>query len=221
MKNTKKAYIIIGILFVLFSIIDFVIPKPKTASFWLSYIFAVVAFAVQCLIWHKASKAEKPPISRLLGYSVIHIGIVYLILQTITGLIFSIFSSLPAWTAVIISIIILGISAVCLISSDMGITEVTRVEEKVKEKVLYIREIQTDIEILASKEENEEIKRQLSALAEKVRFSDPMSNEKLAEIEKAILSKTSELKTADNKGKLINEISSLIDERNIKCKIYK
>ena len=221
MKNTKKAYIIIGILFVLFSIIDFVIPKPKTASFWLSYILAVGACAVQFLIWHNASKADKAPTSRLLGYSVIHIGIVYLILQAITGLIFSIFSSLPSWSAVIISIIILGISAVCLISSDMGITEVTRVEEKVKEKVLYIREIQTDIEILASKEENEDIKRQLSALTEKVRFSDPMSNEKLAEIEKTIISQINQLKATENKEQLINEISALIDKRNSECKIYK
>ena len=221
MKNNKKSYLIIGIVFVLFSVIAFAIPNPKTASFWIAYVFTVIAFDVQYLIWHKTSKEEQPPVSHLLGYSVIHIGIVYLLLQIITGLVFSIASSLPAWAAVIISIIILRVSAICLISSDMGITEVTRVEEKVNEKVLFIREIQTDIEILISREEDEAIKSKLVSLAEKVRFSDPMSNERLADIEKMIISKTVELKLADDKEKLIKEINLLLDERNQKCKIYK
>ena len=51
MKNGSKSYIILGILFVLVSVIAFAIPSAKTAAFWLSYAFTVIAFIAQIIIW--------------------------------------------------------------------------------------------------------------------------------------------------------------------------
>ena len=36
-KNGSKSYIILGILFVLVSVIAFAVPSVKTAAFWLYY----------------------------------------------------------------------------------------------------------------------------------------------------------------------------------------
>ena len=95
------------------------------------------------------------------------------------------------------------------------------VEEKNKVKRAFIQFLQTDIEMLAESESDAETKAALSKLAEKVRFSDPMSHEMLGELESRISTKVEEMKTTAYKKALISEIEILLIERNKKCKILK
>ena len=117
--------------------------------------------------------------------------------------------------------VIAGISAVCMISADAGRDEIERVEAKVQKKVFYIRELQADIELLADNESDATVKTALTQLAEKIRFSDPMSNEQLADLEDKISTKIEELKTTSSQLEIITELNSLLDERNKKCKNLK
>ena len=87
--------------------------------------------------------------------------------------------------------------------------------------VFYIRELQADVELMANNESDADVKTSLTQLAEKIHFSDPMSNEQLADLENQISSKELELKTTANKVIVITELSLLLDERNKKCKILK
>lgn len=127
----------------------------------------------------------------------------------------------PEWIVIIVCILILGISSVCMISSEIGRNIIENTEKKVDAKVSYIREIQADIEMCAERETDPEIKNQLLDLAEKVRYSDPMSSESLATIENKIVNIISELDTSDNKQAVIKEIDLLITERNKKAKMTK
>ena len=88
-----------------------------------------------------------------------------------------------SWIAIVVCALILGISAICLIGTETGREEINRVEEKVEKKVFYIKSLQVDIEMLASAERDADTKAALTKLAEKIRFSDPMSNEVLADLE--------------------------------------
>ena len=126
-----------------------------------------------------------------------------------------------SWIAIVVCALILGISAICLIGTETGREEINRVEEKVEKKVFYIKSLQVDIELLASAEIDADTKAALTKLAEKIRFSDPMSNEVLAELEAEITAKVKELKTAENKAGIITVLDSLIAERNKKAKLLK
>jgi hypothetical protein len=108
-----------------------------------------------------------------------------------------------------------------MISSEVGRNIIENTEKKVNAKVSYIREIQVDIEMCAERETDPKIKKQLFDLAERVRYSDPMSSESLATIENKIINKISELDGSDNKHAVIKDIDLLITERNKKCKIIK
>ena len=179
-KNNLMSYLSLGIVFVLFNVIAFVVPTDKTATFWTAYAFSVVAFAV-----------------------------------------FMIFPILPVWLAIVVCAIILVISALCAIAGQAGANEINRVEEKIKVKRAFIQFLQTDIEMLAESESDAEIKAALSKLAEKVRFSDPMSHEMLGELESRITAKVEEMKTTADKKALIEEVTTLLTERNKKSKILK
>lgn len=220
-RNSTKGYVILGILFALVSIISFAVPTVKTATFWIAYVFTTAAFAAQIGIWKTALGKEETLKSKFLGFPVVHIGIVYAVIQVIALAVFMFVPTLPAWSAIVVCSVIAGISAVCIISIDAGRNEIERIEAKIQKKVFYIRELQADIELLADNETNADVKTALTQLAEKIRFSDPMSNEQLADLENKISTKAAELKTAPNKAEIITELNSLLDERNKKCKILK
>lgn len=220
-KNSTKGYVILGILFALVSIIAFAVPTVKTATFWIAYVFTAVAFAAQIGIWKTALGKEETLKSKFLGFPVVHIGIVYAVIQVIAFAMFMFVPTLPAWSAIVVCSVIAGVSAVCMISADAGSNEIERVEAKVQKKVFYIRELQADVELIAAAETDTDTKAALTQLAEKIRFSDPMSNDQLADLESKISTKAAELKTAANKMKIITELNSLLDERNKKCRIMK
>jgi len=75
--------------------------------------------------------------------------------------------------------------------------------------------------MLADAENDRDIKNALRKLAEKIRYSDPMSNEDLETIEIIITNKIAELKNADNKSKTIDELNLLLDKRKLVCKMKK
>ena len=220
-KNSTKGYVILGILFALISIIAFAVPTVKTATFWITYVFTAAAFAAQIGIWKTALGKEGTLKSKFLGFPLVHIGIVYAVIQVIAFAVFMFVPTLPVWSAIVVCSVIAGISAVCMISADAGRDEIERVEAKVQKKVFYIRELQADIELLADNETNADVKTALTQLAEKIRFSDPMSNEKLADLEDKISTKIEELKTTSSQLEIITELNSLLDDRNKKCKILK
>ena len=220
-KNTKLAYAVLGIVFILFNVIAFAVPTDKTTAFWIAYAFTVVAFALQVGIWNAAFKVTETLKSKFLGVPIIYVGVIYLVVQLIAFVAFMVFPIIPSWVTVIVCASILGISAICLFSADVARDEINRVEEKVNQKVFYIRELQADVEILAEQEQNPEIKAELKKLVEKIRYNDPMSSEALADIEAEIKEKVLELKTADHKSKLITELDLLLTERNKKAKILK
>lgn len=220
-KNIKKAYMALGIAFIVFNVIAFVIPTVKTTTFWIAYAFTIVAFALQIAVWNTAFKADDALKSKFLGIPIIYVGILYLVLQVIAFAVFFAFPAIPSWIAVIACVVILGLSAICLIGADAAKNEIKRVEEKVNQKVFYIRQLQTDVEILAEQEQNPETKAALTKLAEKIRYSDPMSSEKLAEIEEKINNTLIELKSAADKTAIIAKLDLLLTERNKKAKIWK
>ena len=220
-KNVKRAYIILSAVFILFNFITFAVPIEKTATFWIGYAFTFIAFALQIITWNAAFKADSTLKSKLLGIPIVYIGLVYLIAQLIAFAVFCGFPVIPSWIAVIVGALILGITAFCLLSAGIARNEINRVEEKVNQKVIYIRELQADVEILAEQENNSETKAALLKLAEKIRYSDPTSSEALGDLEAKISEKVMALKTASNKSEIISELDLLLTQRNKRVKILK
>ena len=220
-KNKGMAYAVLGIFFVIFNVIAFAIHTAKTATFWVAYIFTLIAFVMQPFIWKFAFKDTDTLKSKFLGIPLISVGVIYLLVQIVAVAVFMALSFVPSWIAIVVCILILGLSAVCLIGTETGREEINRIEHKVSKKVFYIKSLQIDVEMLAKAEVDADTKIALTNLAEKIRFSDPMSDELLAELEAKIRNKFEELKLAEQKATIINELTLLIEERNKKCKLLK
>ena len=221
MKNKNLGYVVLGILLVLVSIIAFVIPTEKTGTFWIAYVFTAIAILAQIVIWKNTLGKEDTLKSKFLGLPVVHVGIVYLVAQIVAFAVFTAVPVLPIWSAIVACASILGFSVIFMIAGEVGRGEIERVEAKVQKKVFFIKELQADVELLIDRETDTEIRDALQQLAEKIKFSDPMSNDALAEVEEAITAKIAELKSASDKIAVIQELNSLLMKRNKKAKILK
>lgn len=220
-KKPLLSLLALCITFALFNVIAFVVPTDKTTTFWIAYAFSAFAFVAQIPLWAIAFGKKDTLISKFLGIPVVRVGVTYLIIQLVAFAVFMVLPSLAPWITVIACSIILAVSALCVIAGHAGEIEITRVENTIKAKRAFIQFLQADIEMLAETETDTETKAALKKLAEKVRFSDPMSHEMLGELESRISAKVEEIKTAADKKALIEEVTTLLTERNKKCKILK
>ncbi len=220
-RNIMMAYSILGVLFALFIILAFTIPTNTSVAFWVVFTCTVIAFSSQVIIWKVAFKKDNVFRSNFLGFPIIYLGSIYLIIQILVFIVFKAIPTLPVWSAIVICVIPLGIFSVLIVSSESGRNEIGSVDTKTQKKTFYIKEIQTDIELLAAMESDITVKNALSKLGETIRFSDPMSSTELFDLECAISARVESLKHADDKMPIIDVLNSLLIERNKKCKIVK
>ncbi|MGC4019411.1 MAG: hypothetical protein QM793_09480 [Muricomes sp.] len=134
---------------------------------------------------------------------------------------------IPFQYGIVLNVILLGACLVGLIVTDIGKEEIERIDDKIKEKVFYIKSLQGDLEGMLGRITDEDAGKSVKDLAEAVRYSDPMSNQQLASIENKIKVKTAEISAAVDSSDfaaiqaLCSESQQLIAERNRKCKILK
>ena len=220
MKN-KTPYIVIAILFALINVTAFMIPTEKTSAFWIGYVFTMIAFAVVGFVWYLTIGKKQDLKSKLLGSSVAYISAVYLAVQFVAFLVFKFVSSAPSWCAVLVCVAILGISAICMITTNAGTEMITVTENKVAVKRQFIKDLQIEVEMLAESEADGEIKQKLTELAKKIRLSDPMSDPSLSELEDELALKVTAIGTSSEKIAAINEAEALLLKRNKKTKALK
>ncbi len=217
----QTGYLILGIVFAVFTVVAFAVPFTKTPGFWVLYLFGLVAICFQIPLWNKALKGESLK-SKFLGFPVLYIGVTYLIVQLIISLIMMAVPGIPIWVAIIVDVILLAITCTLVISGDVAKTAIEKTEEKVQTKTAFIKGLKADVDILLSEERDPVTKKELVKLADDIRYSDSMSNSELEEIEKQIADKIAAIATAgDSKQDLISEVTELIKQRNIKCKALK
>lgn len=234
-NNKTLAAITFGSLFVVFNIVVFITPIPLTPTFWIAYVFTSISFFLMIAISYKVISSQQPLKSKFLNLSLIQISYSYFITQLIVGVVLFALTAfgydrqnlLVPIVGFVASTTLLGFTVSKLSFTKLGINEVERVENKVKEKVDFIKEKQLIIDQLVSEVDDKELKKALSSLSEMIRFSDPMSNESVTGLESTINDKISNLSLNVKKfsSEIVLEeckaISLLIDQRNKKLKVNK
>ncbi len=232
MKKVFKFYSAVwAILLVLFNVISFVsvgwagIPK-YTSSFWIGYVFITLSFIGQIICAYFALKDDD--IKKMFyNVSLISISYIGLILSFVFGGLCMIVSSIPYWVGIILCAIVLAFNIVAVINTSAAVDIVSEIDDKVKTKTFFIKSLTVDVESLIARAKNENIKEACKKAYEVVRYSDPMSNDALASIERDIaikFSKFSEAVISEDSETVItlaDEIIVLLGDRNKKCRLLK
>lgn len=233
MKKTFSLFGIIWAIFLaLFNVIVFVTPSEAggmskfAGAFWVGYIFITIAFIGQLVCAYFAFKESD---KQKLFYNIPLVKISYtgLIIMLIAGTACMAVPDLPNWLGVIICLLVLAFTAVAVIKATVAATVVAETDQKIKVKTIFIKAITVDAEHLMSTVKTAELKALAKKVYEAVRYSDPMSNAALVETEEKIQNAFSEFENAVNgenfelASSAADELLSLIDLRNKKCKLLK
>ena len=223
-KDTIRAVAVAVVALVIYNLISFVIPFAHTAAFWISYGFTLAAFAVVYASIYIAFIKNPDAKSRFYGFPIARIGVVYGLLQLIVSLVVMLLGAwIPWWAPVVVYALGLGIALIGLISADAVAEEIQVQDVKLKKETTLMRGLQSKVSQIAAQTDDAAIK----ALAEEFRYSDPVSNEAIADAEADLAAAVSELQAAYIDGdkeamaQLCRKATALLTERNRLCKLNK
>lgn len=223
-KDAVRGVVVLGVLLVLYILIAFLIPFVHTATFWVSFVFTLIAFGVVAASIYIAFIKNPDAKSRFYGFPIAKIGVIYGAVQLSAGLVLMALAAIvPAWIAVLVYAVALGAAVIGLVSAEAVVSEIHVQDAKLKNNVALMRSLQSKINQIAAQSEDKGIK----ALAEEFRYSDPVSSDALAEIERDLAAVVDELQAAvvDGDGeatdKLCRKAAATLAERNRLCKLNK
>ena len=197
-----------------------------TAEFFVALVIMLLGYAYAILAtfmaFNKADTNEKT----FYGIPLVYNGFSTFVVIAITSALFMILN-LPVIVMAIVTIIILAFSAIGLVKKNAAREAVEATGEKVKQQTAFIRLLTADAEHVMSTAKTTEIQADAKKVYEAIRYSDPMSNDALVDIESKIQYQfnafTSAVKNenAELTASISAELLDLIDARNKKCKALK
>ena len=229
-KNSKFGMMamIAAIVFVTYNVVLFAVCgfSNHGGAFWISYAFMMISFATLAVSGLVLKGRMVQPKDWLLGYPVLKHCSIYLIFEFIASIAFIALDYIhcPWVIAFAVQMVLLAVHLVFVISCFMAKEMIESVDAKVHQKTSYIRLLTVEVEMIGKRVTEPEVKNAFEKLAEQLRYSDPMSNEALNDLENRISNLVEQAKNVVEKRDLLricNSISFLLTERNKKCKILK
>ena len=227
-KNAIRWWVVLGVVLVVYNVLAFALPFPKTAVFAVSYLFTTIAILAQIYVIRTAFYRGEGVKSKFYGFPIAKLGVIYLAVQLIAGLVFMALGLIvPVWLPLALYVVLLGIAAAGFVAADAVRDEVVRQEVKLEKDVSRMREFQAKGRALVALNQVPEAARPLEKLAEDLRFSDPVSSEALTEIEDQLAECLAQLQEAVSAQKteqilsVCREAERILAERNQLCKLSK
>lgn len=223
-KDTARTVVVAVLLLAIYTAVVLLIPFEQEEAFWISYVFAVASFLVATAAVYIAFNEKKDAKSRFYGFPIARIGVVYCIAQVVVSLVVMALGVwIPWWIPLVVYIIGLGAALIGLISAEAIVDEIQTQDVKLKDNTVMMRALQSKISQLASQTDDAAIK----ALAEEFRYSDPVSNDAIADAEADLAAAVDQLQSAFVDGEkeamaqLCRKTAALLAERNRLCKLNK
>ena len=223
-KDFARSTVCLGVLLVLYMLLAFLIPFVKTAVFWISFVFTLVAFAVTGWSLYTAFLKKEDVTSRFYGFPIARIGVIYGGGQLAASLLLMALGKwTPAWLAVLVYAAMLGAAVIGLVSADAVVETIHTQDQKLKKDVTFIGSLQSKANQMAAQCSLPEMRQ----FCENVRYSDPVSSEALAEIERDLSAAVDDLQSAVVDGdtemiaQLVRKADGLLGERSRVCKLNK
>lgn len=156
----------------------------------------------------------------------IRISFSTLIVSIVLGTVCMAIPDMPNWIGAVLCVIVLGFNAIAVLQAKTASELISEIDEKVGNDTQFIKSLRADAESLVQRAANEEVKKAAKKVADALRYSDPVSNEKLVQEELRIADVFGRFSKAVADGKddvitLSDELSELIEDRNHKCKLFK
>lgn len=180
--------------------------------FLVETVFTIVAFLVAFFAINIILPRYNQAIEFFLSGSQILFTILYVILQTIFGIL-TIYGILnvSTYTALILSVILLLGYLASILGANKGRTHSKKITERIEKKTEWMKEFKSSVSDMAEEIKDADAKRMVERLIEEINYSDPMSDDGVEIANENMKNAVNELRKAIAEG----ETSVIIE----KCKI--
>ncbi|MBE6703603.1 MAG: hypothetical protein E7585_09405 [Ruminococcaceae bacterium] len=233
MKKSSIAYLIGWLAAIgLFNVVTFVTPNEVNGVskfdglFWVSYIFITVAFIAQLvcvLLTIRSDSLQKT----FYSMSMLQVSVTSVIVMLVVGGLCMAIFPIPSWIGIIVCSIALAINIWAYVKAVIAVDAVSAIDKKIKVKTMYIKMLTVDAQVLTTTAGSDELRALANKIYEAVRYSDPMSDAALADVEGRMSEEFSHFSDAVNGADLpaaqasAQKLNTLISERNAKCRLLK
>lgn len=201
-KSIGMSLAVLGIVFVIYNLLVFLFLTPVTPVFWISYGFMVLAFGLQVLGMYLSFK-DFDVQAVFFGIPLAQFTLFYFFAELFMSFVFMIFQNINWKIPVFLQIVLLAVYAVVAIVSVATRDATKASKDNYQNKATEMRLSTIDIEMLRDEAKDPELKNQLRRLAEAVRYSDPMTNDFVADVDARIHQETFALQTYCQDGDVV------------------
>ena len=230
-STIKKVLIVFGIVLVAYNVVLFscVGFANHDASFWISYVFMMIAFFSIAVTGFFVNVKTPQTKDWIFGFPPVKHNVIYAVIELFLSVLFMMLDvvACPWFIALSIQMIAFTIFVVLVVSCFIAQDTITNIQTNVKDSTRFISVLKVNAEMICEKTKDEEVKAAFKELAERIRYSDPISNPALAELENKIsfyINEAANASAANDKATALYycelATTSLI-ERNKKCKALK
>lgn len=192
-KSWVMTAVIYAIIFAVFNLLVFVIVDQKNGVFWMSYAFMCLAFVIQSVSMLLALRTLETE-TVFMGIPLASLSFYYFFAAIFVGAVFMFFQNAPFKLALVLQILILAIYAIVAIMALMSRNVVQDVNDNLRENVEAIKTLTVDVDVFIPQVSDPTLKKALKKLSETIKYSDPMSNAAVADIEDQIMQNVNALR---------------------------
>lgn len=189
-STAKKSWIMTAaiylIAFAVFNLLVFVIANEKNGVFWMSYAFMCLAFVIQFVSMALSLRSLETE-TVFMGISLASLSVYYFFAAIFVGAVFMFFQNASFKLAMVLQVLILAIYVIVAILALMSRNVVQDVNDNLKENVEAIKTLNVNIDIFVPQVSDPSLKKALKKVSETIKYSDPMSNSAVADIEEQIM----------------------------------
>lgn len=197
-----------------------------TANFFTTIVIMFIGYVYTVLVTLLALKKANSNQKTFYGIPVAYNGVATFAVIAVASALFMLVNLSPVAMTAITAVILL-VSVIGLVNTSVVRNAVEATDEKVKRQTAFIRLLSVDAEHLMVTAKTDAVKAETKKVYEAIRYSDPMSNAALTDIETKIQYQfnafTDAVKNEDGElaATTATELIDLMDVRSKKCKAMK
>lgn len=232
-KNFKYFGIIWLVGLIIFNAVTFLVPSEifgvtrfDKPVFWIAYVVITLSFIAQLITAYKFIKEDSNE-KMFLNIPLLRTGYGAVAISVSVGVAFMRFPVLPTWIGAIVCLLIAGYFIIACLNASTVANVVADIDKKVKTRTAFMRMAIVEAENILTRATTHEINLEVKKVYEALKYSDPMSNPALDDIEQEIDNGLKNLNKAvmdNDEQKVLDTVTNLllkIKERNSKCKMLK
>lgn len=195
-KGLTPVIVCTGIIAAVYLVVAFAVPFLWTTSYWVAFGFGWLALAITVVANVYMVNSSQTSKGVLYRSSMSVISITYLIIAAVLTLVFMALGFVPIWIIVVVQVVLAAVCVAFLVMSEQTASHIEAGEAATAYSTSFIKSLRAEVDSFVPMTMTPEAAQAVTALADKLSYTDPVSHPALAAVNQEIASLVSMVREA-------------------------